>query len=286
MASTTPNGKKTKPRSEKFVAKSIPIEDLLEPLRPARETMDEVKLQDLIDSLSAVGLIEPLVVMPEGKKYRIYAGHRRFLAAKALGWSHVNCVIRSGADPGDEAITDHENAFREDLNPAEESRYYSHLLETKCSGDVDLLCARVRRSRAHVEGRILLSSGDQQVFDNLSAQRIQIGVAVELNKVNDAGLRLVYLDAAVRGGASVALVREWRIKANAMYGENLPDLADQPLTGVAAPIAPKLDMGCFFCGSDEHLYMMELLYLHKFCRQAIERIMDAKANAPALQKEE
>jgi ParB family chromosome partitioning protein len=264
---TTASGRKSD--SLKTTYRDIPIEQLLEPARPARETMDEEKLTELIESIREVGLIEPLVVQPEGEYFRILAGHRRYICCKALGMARIPCVIRPLGPVDGEAIKDHENAFREDLNPAEQAKYYLALLEERCEGDVDKLCERVRRPRNFVEGRILLASGDAGVFEALSQGRIQIGVAVELNKVTDAGLRLVYLDAAVKGGASVALVREWRIKANSLYQEPLPTLADQPPAGILDMPAPHLKNECFFCQSPEHMYLMDLVYLHRYCREAI-----------------
>jgi ParB/RepB/Spo0J family partition protein len=258
---------------------------LLEPMLASRETMDEARLAELIDSISKVGLIEPLVVKPEGPYYRILAGHRRFVSCKALGFTSIPCIVRPAADVAGEAVTAHENAFREDLNPAEEAKYFSRLLETQCGGDTDKLAELVRYSRERVEGRLLLLQGDQRVFEELGAGRITLGVARELNMVQDAGLRLSYLDAAVRGGASIQLVREWRIKANAMYGEGIPAIADQPAAGMAALPAPEFRMCCFLCNDDSDVYEMELLYVHRRCRRIVlDRLLGKSSAADATQE--
>lgn len=267
-----------KPRLPKLDARLIPTAKIIPPHNPARMTMDEQKLEELIDSIRAVGLIEPLVVEPEGDVFRILAGHRRFVACSALGMPSIPCVVRAKGEIDGEAITSHENAFREDLNAAEEAKYFAGILDTACGGDTDVLAARVRHTRSYVEGRLQLMAGDSQVLDYLGKGSIQIGVAMELNKVADPGMRLVYLDACLKGGASVALVREWRVKANATYGDNLPMPPDQALLGVAAPVVPVLTLSCFFCGSSEDVYAMELLYLHRHCRRAIDGVVNQRVN--------
>lgn len=267
-----------KPRLPKLDARLIPTAKIIPPHNPARLTMDEVKLQELIDSIAAVGLIEPLVVEPEGDVFRILAGHRRFIACSALAMPNIPCIVRAVGEIDGEAITSHENSFREDLNPAEEAKYFQELLESKCGGDTDQLAARVRHTRSYVEGRLLLFAGDPRVLEAFGAGTIQLGVAHELNKVADSGMRLVYLDACLKGGASVSLVRQWRMQSNAQYGENLPTPPDQAPAGVVALPAPVLTLSCFFCGSQEDVYAMELLYLHRHCRRAIDSVVSQRLN--------
>jgi ParB family chromosome partitioning protein len=274
-ATRSPRRKPSSSKSPQYA--NVPIKSLLAPRTAARQTMDERALEDLIDSIRNIGLIEPVVVEPEGDKYRILAGHRRWLACKALSMAEVPCVIRPQNGTAGEAVTVHENAFREDLNPAEEARYFAHLLETQCGGDVDRLTELVRVSRGYAEGRLLLLSGSPEVLEAVDSGRITLGVAKELNLVNDAGIRLVYLDAAIKGGASITLVREWRTKANVLYVDGPPPPPDTTPGERNALPPQQLDMGCFFCGEATHMYAMELLYLHRHCRQAINAVMMRKS---------
>ena len=277
MQASNPKRTPAKPRLPKLDARMISTEKIRPPKNPSRETMDEAKLQELIDSIALLGLIEPLVVEPEGELFYVLAGHRRFVACQALALPEIPCVVRKPSNIAGEAITAHENAFREDLNPGEEAKYFAGLLDTSCGGDTDVLAAKVGYSRQYVEGRLALIAGDSQVFDALLKGSIAIGVAVELNKVRDHGMKLVYLDSCLRGGASVTLVREWRIKANLLYGDNLPTPGDQPPAGVVTLPAPQLTMACFFCGSDQEVYAMELVYLHRFCKRAIDNVVERRA---------
>ena len=231
--------------------------------------MDEDALHELTSSIQVVGLIEPLIGEEEGSKVRVHAGHRRLIAARAAGLLRVPCNVYPAGCVDGEAIKEHENMGREELNPADQAKYYGRLLETRCGGDVDRLCAMVKKERSYVEGRLLLLLGDGNILQALSDRAISIGVANELNKVKDRGHRLAYLDAAMQGGASVRMVRDWRIQANQVEPGEAVDLTPAPLAGVAAQPQEVFRMVCCCCDGDEEPYSMELVYVHRFCKKKI-----------------
>ena len=48
----------------------------------------------LVDSIKAKGIIEPLIVRPDGSgEYEIISGHRRYHACKKIGIEKVPCFI-------------------------------------------------------------------------------------------------------------------------------------------------------------------------------------------------
>jgi len=49
------------------------------------------EIEDLVESMEKNGLLEPLVVTPD---HVIVSGHRRYLAAKFLGWDEIEIVVR------------------------------------------------------------------------------------------------------------------------------------------------------------------------------------------------
>jgi ParB/RepB/Spo0J family partition protein len=254
----------------------VPTHLLLEPRNPARETFDEGKLNELIESIRALGeIIEPLIVHPEGDNFRVDAGHRRLLCARTLLMSHTPCLVRFNSRVSGEAMKLHENYFREDLNAAEEARYLSRLLEADCGGDVDNLVELVKRPRDYIEGRLLLMSGDPAVLEALAGAVISIGAAHELNRVENRSRRLMLLEAAAQGGASVRMVRDWRIQGN---------FQDAELAGLAVGIQPPerpapapepYRMTCFLCGGTGDTWELEMLHVHQSCRRAAARQAEA-----------
>lgn len=74
-------------------------------LIPSKENFYSVEyINDLKQSISLVGVLQPLLVKRDGDKYRIKAGHRRRLACMALAdegqekFRFVPCVIRQEAE--------------------------------------------------------------------------------------------------------------------------------------------------------------------------------------------
>lgn len=269
-----------KPAAGQPIDKQIQVDKLLEPLEAARENMDEQKLFELIESIRVVGLINPLAVRPEGDKYRIYAGHRRFLACNALGWRQIPCRVFPADGDIEEAVKTHENAFREDLNAAEEARYYGRLLEAIPDHDVDKLCMKVHMRRDYVEGRLLLLAGDPDVLNALAASHIGYGVAQELNRVMDPITRQVYLNTAIEGGCSARQMKVWRVQANA-----LKDLVDNPtfkpvFDEMPSGVAPTVRLECYLCQAGVDDGPIEIIYVHRHCKRTfIDRPMQAQEQA-------
>lgn len=266
---------------------AVPMDLIDEPPVAARETMDEEKLADLIESIKDIGLIQPITLERTGDRYRIEAGHRRFIAHVALQATTIAANVYDAGTLNREAVKLHENLIREDLNSAEEAKYFSALLERDCGGDVDTLCQKVRRQRPYVESRLLLLRGDPEVLTALAGNRINVSVARILNEVKDQGYRRMYLDAAIKGGATARTVLEWKNQANGIAPIELPPQGE--VTG-AALRGPDIShtFTCVCCNSDEEHYDMELVYVHRTCKRryldrflaTLQRFEDAVVTGP------
>lgn len=253
------------PRKPEGPYREIPLELIDEPSLAIRETMDTEALAELARSIKEVGVLQPIALEQQGGRYRILAGHRRYLASQIVGLKTIAAMLRDTSEISGVAVTSHENAYREDVNPAEEAVYLQKVLDQECGGDVDRLCALTRQVRSYVEGRLLLLQGDPDVFEALRARRISMAVARELNKVSDRGYRMMYLDAAIRGGATARIVQEWRVQAN----QAAPAEAPPPSSGAnqySGLPAPVTTMTCLCCRSTAEPWNMELIPVHRRCR--------------------
>lgn len=253
----------------KRVYREIDAELILEPLLPQREVFGDQELHGLIDSIKDIGLELPLLVEVEGDKFRTHAGHRRLVACKAAGLKQIPCLVYEAGTCDGETLKAHENMFREAVNPAEEARYLMRLLEARAGGDVDVLASQLHLTRGYIDSRLVLLQGDPRVFEALKVNVISVGVAHELNKVKDDPTRFMLLDAAAQGGATIAMVRQWRVEKNAQNDMYQPDLPTESAGGFPPPILPVMDMVCFLCRDPEETAGMELLYVHKVCRKVI-----------------
>jgi ParB family chromosome partitioning protein len=135
-----------------------------------RTVFDQQALHELADSIRVQGIVQPVVVRPEGSHFELVAGERRWRAAQLAGLQKIPAVVRELDAKSAAAIALIENIQREDLNPLEEAHAFLRLIE-----DFDLthqqVADSVGRSRATVSNLLrLLDLADpvkQQVNDGL-----------------------------------------------------------------------------------------------------------------------
>jgi ParB/RepB/Spo0J family partition protein len=261
-------------KSVKIRDADIPIELIDDPIRPSRETFDEEKLNELILSIRDAGLIQPISVTVAGERYRVLAGHRRLIACRALHHTTIRARVYPAGTDLAAVVQVHENVIREDLNPAEEASWWWELLETHCGGDTNRLAALLKLSRLHVERKLALKTGDEDVFAALGQGLIGAGVAEELNRVKDRSRRVMYLDAAVRGGATRALIREWRSKGEALDALQGSAAVVVEATAAAVDPLPPPRLACELCDQGIETGAIETMYVHRHCRRSmIDRLL-------------
>lgn len=92
-----------------------------------RRFFDEKALQELSSSVKEHGVVQPIVVTAEGKKYMIVAGERRYRAAQMAGLKTIPAIVRTLTGQHRLEISLIENLQRRDLNPIETATAYLKL---------------------------------------------------------------------------------------------------------------------------------------------------------------
>lgn len=139
-------------------ASRVPV-DLLDPnpYQP-RATIRREPLEELIQSVQAHGILQPLLVRPHPEasgRYQIIAGERRWRAAQAAGIHEVPVQVRTLSDNETAAIALVENLLREDLDPIEEAEGYARLIR-EFDHTQEALAAVVGKSRSHIANMLRL----------------------------------------------------------------------------------------------------------------------------------
>lgn len=124
--------------------------DLIDPspLQP-RGVFDEAKLDELAQSITANGVVQPLLLRPKQDRFELIAGERRWRAAQRAGLTRVPAIVRHVSDDKVLELALIENIQREDLNPIEEARAYKKLIET-IGLTQESVAERVGRDRSYV----------------------------------------------------------------------------------------------------------------------------------------
>jgi len=144
------------------IYKELPLDLLQSGRYQPRSVMDKEKLQELADSITSQGVVQPIVVRPIGAgRYEIIAGERRWRACQLASLDTVPAIIREVSDEATVAMALIENIQREDLNPLEEAVALRRLLDE--FGLTHLQAAEaVGRSRTAVSNLLrLLELGDE-----------------------------------------------------------------------------------------------------------------------------
>ena len=142
-----------------------------------RKDIDPVKLQELADSISAQGIVQPVVVREvEAERFEIIAGERRWRAARLAGLAEVPVVVRKVSDQAALAIALIENIQRENLNALEEAEALKRLLDEYRMTHQQLADA-VGKSRVAVTNLLRLNDLQADVKALLAGGRIDMGHA-------------------------------------------------------------------------------------------------------------
>lgn len=155
--------------------REVPV-DLVEPNpNQPRRRFDEDALVALAESLRVRGVLQPILVRPlAGGRYELVAGERRWRAARMAGIDAIPAVVRAHDEADSLEIALIENMAREDLNPVEEARACSMLVDELGLTREDI-GRRVGRSRVAVSNLMRLLDLPDEVLDLLEAGALSEG---------------------------------------------------------------------------------------------------------------
>ncbi len=116
-------------QQENDILKTLKITEV-EPNRDQpRKRFDQEALEELAQSISEYGLIQPIVVTKKDGYYSIIAGERRWRASKIAGKTEIPAIIREDDEKINSEISLIENMQREDLNPVEKAMGIKTLID-------------------------------------------------------------------------------------------------------------------------------------------------------------
>jgi ParB family transcriptional regulator, chromosome partitioning protein len=198
LAPTHENG--AAPASE---LREIPVELIAPNPRQPRRDFDESALVQLADSVRERGVLQPVLLRPvPGGTYELIAGERRWRAAQLADFETVPALVRPHDDAESLELALIENMAREDLNPVEEARACSLLVEELGLTREDV-GRRVGRSRVAVSNLLRLLDLPDEVLELLAAGHLSEGHGRALLTASDHDTRRSLARTAVQEGWSV-----------------------------------------------------------------------------------
>lgn len=188
--------------------RDIPLSQISPNRLQPRTVFDEDSLSSLVDSIRAVGILQPILVRQRGEQdYELIAGERRFRAAHRAGLATVPALVSEVDDAMSLAQALVENLQRDALNALDEAGAYQQLLE-----DFGLtheeVGRRVGKSRAAVTNALRLFQLPPSVQQLVRDERLSPGAARAVLATPDRELQQQIAARAAREGLSVRAVEE------------------------------------------------------------------------------
>jgi ParB family transcriptional regulator, chromosome partitioning protein len=143
------------------------------PYQP-RTAFERAALEELAASISAHGVLQPILVSETLDGYRLIAGERRVRASQMAGLDRIPAVIRQATDADQLELALVENLQRADLNPIEEANAYRQFGETFGLSHEEI-ARKVGRARSTVANTLRLLDLDPAIVDAIGAGRVSEG---------------------------------------------------------------------------------------------------------------
>jgi ParB family chromosome partitioning protein len=186
----------------------LPVSVIKPNARQPRTVFDEDELSELVHSIREVGLLQPIVVRPDGvNSYELIMGERRLRASKSAGLETIPAIVRETAD--EDMLRDAllENLHRSQLNPLEEASAYRQLLDDfGCTHEE--LADRIGRSRPQISNTLRLLRLSPAVQRRVAAGVLSAGHARALVSVPSAEIQDRLAQRVVAEGLSVRALEE------------------------------------------------------------------------------
>ena len=156
---------------------TLPINEIIPNKEQPRKTFDEGALQELADSITVHGVLQPLLARPLlSGGYQLIAGERRWRASRMAGLKEVPVIIRELSDSEAMEIAIIENLQREDLNPIEEAEGLQALID-KCDYTQEQVAVSVGKSRPAIANALRLLKLPEEVRQMTKEGEISAGHA-------------------------------------------------------------------------------------------------------------
>lgn len=169
---------------------TLPINEIVPNKEQPRKTFDETALQELADSISQHGVLQPLLVRPLANgAYQLVAGERRWRASRLAQLKEVPVIIKELSDTEAMEIAIIENLQREDLNPIEEAEGLQSLID-KCGYTQEEVAASVGKSRPAIANALRLLRLPEEVRQMTQTGDISAGHARALLAFDNAPMML------------------------------------------------------------------------------------------------
>jgi ParB family chromosome partitioning protein len=214
--------------------REIPLDQIDRNPFQTRSSVNEEHLAELAASITANGVVQPVLVRPQANgRFQLIAGERRWQASKKAGKLTITAILRQVSDEQAMEITIVENLQRADLNPIEQARAFDRL-SREFHMTQEQMAARTGKDRASVANFLRLLKLPAAVQARVESGELSFGHAKALLALEDAG----EIEKAAQKVAALSL--NVRQTENYVQGILYPDRSPKKEPKPEAPIDPNV----------------------------------------------
>lgn len=176
-----------------------------------RKEFDPESLKELSDSIKIHGLLQPILVKPDGDNFIIVAGERRFRAAQIVEMMQISCIVQECTEQemAERALV--ENIQRSDLSPVEEGLAYARLIQDYKLTQEEI-AERVGKGRTTIANLLRVIQLPERILQLIRSEKLSLGHAKVLLAIKDSTLQVLVAEKAARENLSVRELEALLIK--------------------------------------------------------------------------
>lgn len=168
--------------------------------------LQEPALKELAESIKQKGVIQPIVLRPNGKpgKYFLVCGERRYQASLMAGQAEIPAFIKNLTDEEAFDLQITENLQRKDVHPMKEAQAYKALMEVDpAKNSVSELAARFGKTPEYIAQRLSFNNLIPDMRKEFYGGKMLIGHAIVFSRLTEADQKLCMKDCKPKYGPSV-----------------------------------------------------------------------------------
>ena len=196
----------------------ITIDQIKPNAEQPRKHFDQEALQELADSIQEIGLLNPILVRPNGSGYEVVHGERRWRACQLAGLESIRADVRDLDDETAFLIAFTENLQRDDLNPMEEAEAMQALMDRFAFSQAEV-GRRIGKSQQYIAGRLALLRLPEPVREMVTTRVVNPSLGRTLAGIPDERWQVKMAKQAGRGELTnsdlASATRQWQFKNDA-----------------------------------------------------------------------
>lgn len=195
-------------KPSKQTVKDVSLDLIDEPKGIIRMDIDPDYISELSQSISEIGLLQPILLAIDGDRFEVVAGHCRFLACKKLGLSAIKSIVRKMSPPEIGFARATENISRADLTPLEEAATYKNLID-QYGLTLEEVSRKMGKTPGTIKRRMDILRMPPPLQEAVHKKQISMTVAESLWSITDPASLSYYLLFAIENGCTKEVARSW-----------------------------------------------------------------------------